>query len=100
MLTVAWYRFGATFRQRWTVYLTVVLLVALVGGIAMGSIAGARRTQSAFPTYLATSQASDLQFQTYSPQSLASFTGLTNKLKRLPQVTRVAIAPYVYLVPC
>jgi len=99
MVTVAWYRFGATFRQRWSVYLTVVLLVGLVGGIAMGSLAAARRTQSAFPAYLTTSKASDLEFQSYSSQSLAALDGLTNALERLPQVTHVAIAPTLYVVP-
>lgn len=40
--------------------MTLILLIGLVGGLAMGSIAGARRTQSSFPTYLASSNPSNL----------------------------------------
>jgi len=50
---VAWYRFRATFRARRNGYLAVILLIGIVGGLAMASIAGARRTQSSFPAYLA-----------------------------------------------
>jgi hypothetical protein len=57
---VAWYRFRGTFRRRWAGYLAVVLLIALVGGAAMGSIAGARRTQSSYPRFLAGTNPSDL----------------------------------------
>jgi hypothetical protein len=57
---VGWYRFVATFRVRSGGYLTIVLLVGLLGGLAMGSIAGARRTQSSFSTLLARSNSSQL----------------------------------------
>jgi hypothetical protein len=53
LLRVAWYRFRATFADRWPGYLTIVLLIGLVGGLAMASIAGARRTQSSFSVYAA-----------------------------------------------
>ena len=38
----------------------------------MASIAAARRTQSAYPAYLAASRASDLVFETYEPQNYAA----------------------------
>jgi len=50
---VSWYHFRATFHRRWSGYLAVILLVGLVGGVAMGAVAGARRTQSALPASLA-----------------------------------------------
>jgi hypothetical protein len=53
LLRVAWYRFQATFTRRRGSYLGVVLLTALIGGLAMGAAAGARRTESSFPTYFA-----------------------------------------------
>jgi len=49
---VARYRFRATFGRRWGGYLAAVFLIGLVGGLAMGSIAAARRTQSSFPQYI------------------------------------------------
>lgn len=62
-LGVAWYRFRATLHRRWGGYLAVVLLVGLVGGVAVGAVGAARRTQSAFPAALATTDASDLDVQ-------------------------------------
>lgn len=102
MLTLAWYRFRATFHRRWTSYLTVVLLIGLVGGVAMGAAAGARRTQSAFPTYLTATRASDLELQTSSniaaptPHQVEAFG---RQLNGLASVTRVAIAPNLLIVP-
>ena len=57
---VAWYRFRRTLRRRWGGYLALTLLLGLVGGLAMGSVAAARRTQAAFPAYLASTDPSDL----------------------------------------
>jgi hypothetical protein len=41
---VAWYRFRVTLRRRRGGYLALALLIGLVGGIALGSAAAARRT--------------------------------------------------------
>ena len=98
-IRVSWYHFRGAFHQRWSGYLTVILLIGLVGGLAMGAVAAARRTQSAFPAYLAASHASDLQFQVYSSQSVASLDYLTKELEHLPQVARVAIAPTLFVTP-
>jgi hypothetical protein len=57
---VAWYRFRSTLRRRWTGYLAIALLLGLVGGLAMGSVAAARRTQGAYAAYLAATNPSDL----------------------------------------
>ncbi|MDX6390843.1 MAG: putative transport system permease protein, partial [Streptosporangiaceae bacterium] len=50
----------AAFRRDWPGYLAIAMIVGLVGGVAMASVAAARRTQSAFPRILAASNASDL----------------------------------------
>ena len=99
MLSVARYHFRATFRQRWAGYLSIVLLVGLVGGVAMGSIAGARRTQSSFPAYLAATKASDLQLQTSTVTNQFGTDAVIDKLARLPHVQRVADAPYLLVIP-
>ncbi len=59
-LHVAGYRYGATFATRWGGYLSLVLLIGLVGGLSMGAVAAARRTQSSFATYLASTNPSQL----------------------------------------
>ena len=78
----------------------MVLLVGLVGGIGMAAMAGARRTQSAFPAYLAATDASDLRVQTYDISVLDGIGGgsLTERLAHLPLVTRVASAPNLLIV--
>jgi hypothetical protein len=40
----------------------MVLLIGLIGGIAMGAVAGARRTDSSFPVYLASTNPSTVGF--------------------------------------
>jgi len=82
---VWWYRFRTTFGRRWGGYLALVVLVGAVGGLAMGALAGARRTQSSFPAYRASTHPSDLEIggaQSYDPSLIARIT-------RLPHITRV-----------
>lgn len=100
----AWYRFQTTFRSRIGGYLTIVFLVGLIGGVAIGAIAGARRTQAAFPASLAKSNASDLQFQSYiggCKQLLECLYSrrFTQEIAGLPHVQRVAGYVNMYLAP-
>ncbi len=98
-----WYRFRSTLRQRRGSYLTVALLVGLVGGLAMGSVAAGRRTQSTFPSYLEASHSSDLQFQAYlsggSPQANVYSPTFADEIAHLPHVRSVAAAGQVFGLP-
>lgn len=89
-LQVGWYRFRATFGQRWGGYLSVVLLVGVMGGIAMAAVAGARQTQSSFPAFLESTNPSamDIDVGPYNAR-------LINKIARLPQVA--SLKSYVSL---
>jgi len=40
----AWYRLRAGLRRDWAGYLAIALIVGLLGGVAMASVAAARRT--------------------------------------------------------
>ncbi len=90
---VAWYRFRATFGDRWGGYLALVLLVGLVGGLALGAVAVARRTQAAFPAYLASTNPSDLTVLTGVSDPTSGSGGydpaLVHKIAGLPDVRRV-----------
>jgi len=93
-LRLARFRFRATFGQRSGGYLVLVLLIALVGGLAMGSIAAARRTASSFPVYWASTNPSNLVGVTgiLNPEigSNAGYdAGLIRRIARVPHVDQV-----------
>jgi hypothetical protein len=91
---VARFRFRATFRRRWAGYLAITLLIGLLGGLAMGAAAGARRTQSAYPAFLRSTNPSNLIVPTAVYGLTSTKTGydpaILRKLARLPHVERVA----------
>ena len=92
-LRVAWYRYRASFARRWASYLSVVLLIGLVGGLALASLAGARRTASSFPTYVASTNPATLGlFSRYDDPGLGLHTGydarIANAIAHLPLVER------------
>jgi ABC-type antimicrobial peptide transport system permease subunit len=77
--------------------ISLVVLVALLGGLAMASVAGGRRTASSFSTYLASTNPSTLDvFSRYIIPSLGVTTGydaaLAAKIARLPLVERATSA--------
>ena len=88
-MVVAWYRFTATFGRRWGGYLAIVLLIGMIGGIAMASVAAARRTQSSYPAFLASTNPSDLTMTVYSTSSGAAGASLTAEIARLADVRHV-----------
>ena len=97
---VAWYRFRVTFRRRWTSYLSVVLLIALTGGLAMASVAAARRTQSSYPIYLASTNPSNLAMAVYSASGDgAPGPDLTTQIGHLPYVRTVHTLDAIQALP-
>ena len=98
VLRVAWYRYRATFARQLTGYVTVALLIGLIGGVGMAAVAGARRTQSSYPRFLASTNASDLTMAVYQVGPASSNVhSLRATIERLPGVTHVvaAVAPAV-----
>lgn len=94
---VVWYRLRAGLARRFTGYLSVALLVALVGGLALASVAGARRTESSYATYLASTNPSTVGlFTALDDPSLGFKNGynpaLLKKIDRLPLVEHEATA--------
>jgi hypothetical protein len=96
---LAWYRFRVTFRRRLGGYLTLAVLVGLIGGIAMASVTAARRTDSAYPDYLASTQPSDLILQPNAnishgsmTQQYRSYEDFLTQIRHLPHVRAMATA--------
>ena len=93
-MRLAWYRSRATFSHRGGSYLAIIVLVGLVGGLALASIAAARRTASSPAVYYDSSNLSDLigasgvlnptigQNSGYDP-------ALVREISRLPHVKQV-----------
>ncbi len=98
---IAWYRYRATFARQLSGYLTVVLLIGLIGGIGMAALAGARRTQSSYPQFLASTNPSDLTMFVYSGSSqfLGKTLSLTKTISHLAGVERVVTAIGPQMVP-
>ncbi|HXN61987.1 MAG TPA: FtsX-like permease family protein [Acidimicrobiales bacterium] len=95
---VAWYRFGVTFGHRLGGYVAITLLLGGIGGIAMGSTAAARRTDSSFSTFLASTSPSNLQVIP-APSSGPNYSpAMTELLSHLPHVKHVEEASIIQSV--
>ena len=103
-LRASWYRFRATFRHELASYLTIALLLALVGGVAMGSLAAARRTQSSYSDLLETTNPSQIVVATaIASPNIGNGQGynpaIVREIARAPHVTAVASAPGINAEP-
>jgi hypothetical protein len=98
---IAWYRYRSTFVRQLPGYLTVVLLIGLIGGIGMAALAGARRTQSSYPQFLASTNPSDVTMFVYSggSQFPGKTSSLTKTISHLAGVERVVTSIGPQMVP-
>ena len=99
---LAWYRFRVTFRHRLGGYLALAVLLGLIGGVAMAAVTAARRTESSYPDYLASTNPSSLIIQPNTNLSVSSaaqanqiYQSLLNRLRHLPHVRGLATADAV-----
>jgi MacB-like periplasmic core domain/FtsX-like permease family len=103
-LRISWYRFWATFSHRWGGYLSLVLLIGLVGGLSMGGFAAARRTQASFSTFLASTNPSAFIVSIYGA-AVSSTAGpnyapdITKGIAHLPHVHRVGVGVLLNTLP-
>ena len=70
--------FGTTLRARARAYVGVAVLLALLGGLSLASVAGARRTASAYPRFREAGRALDVQFfHSEDPEAVRRLPGVT-----------------------
>jgi hypothetical protein len=86
---VLWYRFRVTFPRRWGGYITLAILIGLLGGVAMASLTAARRTDSSYPRFLASTNPSDLIVQ---PNGGSGSFNFLAQIARLPHVKQTETA--------
>ncbi len=91
-LRVATYRARTTLHRKWPGYVVLVLLTGLLGGVAMGSVAAARRTQSSYPVYLASINPSQAEvFTEFAPITGTGYSPKVDAaISRLPYIKRAA----------
>ena len=66
-MTVALYACRATWRQMWRIALLVAIIGGLLGSVALGALAAARRTDSAYGRYLRSVNASNVMVDVPGP---------------------------------
>ena len=66
-MALAWYAARATWRRSWRTTLLIALIGGLLGAVALGALAGARRTDSAYGRYLRSVNASDVMVDIPGP---------------------------------
>ncbi len=88
---VVWFRLRTVGRQRWRAWLVLAALVGLGGGIVLGALAGARRTDSAYGRFLVEANAYDVVVVP------TAFAIDIEAVRRLPQVTDSAGVSYVLM---
>jgi hypothetical protein len=74
-----WLVFGAKFRRHWRSWLLLSVLIAMASGFVLASAAAGRRTDSAFPRYVAS----------HGYDAIVYSVGPLPRLARLPQVAHV-----------
>ena len=90
MRDLAAYRARATLVRRTSSIIAVVLVIGLTFGVAMASVAAARRTAGAYPVFLHATKASDLLVSVYQAAPNGGGTsGLRSEFAKIPNVTSV-----------
>jgi len=88
---LVWFRLRVVARQRWRAWLALAALVGLAGGIVLGALAGARRTDSAYGRFLEASNPFDVVVvSTGTPIDYEA-------IRRLPQVVDSAGLSYAFM---
>jgi putative ABC transport system permease protein len=85
-MTAVWVRAMKELRARWRAWLAIALMVGIAGGVVMAAAAGARRTDSAVPRFLAYAQATTAFVGPVDPSAAPAVVPLFPTLARLPQV--------------
>ncbi len=75
----------AELRRRWRAWIGLALLIGVAGGVSLTAVAGARRTETAYPRFLRAARAPDVVSGGVSGPEEAFLPGI-EALKRLPQV--------------
>ncbi len=68
--------FWAQLRHRWRSWLAIVILISLVGGVVLATVAAGRRTDSAFPRFVASHGFDAEIYSAHSAQNVSQLPGV------------------------
>lgn len=85
-MSAVWIRFGAELRNRWRSWLVLAVLAGLAGGVVIAAAAGARRTETAYPRFLAATRAADVIMTNGTAYANLNSQFDFETVRRLPQV--------------
>jgi hypothetical protein len=85
-------------QRRWRALLLLVLLVGIVGSVVLTTIAGARRSSSAFDRFRQETLASDLDVAFDGPPA-AGLEAAAEAVRALPKVVALERLDYPFIVP-
>jgi hypothetical protein len=99
-VAAGWLVLRAEFRVRWRTWLTLCLIAGLFAGVVQAAAAGARRTDSAYPSLVVWSHPPDALLFSFPGQSGTFGKFSMAAVARLPQVTQFAtVASYTVANP-
>src|SRR4051794_7671959 len=92
-----------TLRRRIAAYVTIALLIGVLDGVSLTSLAAARRTQSSYPAFLRHTNPADVTFSTYGISGASSANlyspELTAQIRQLPQVKHLQSWVGMFILP-
>ena len=90
-MAAGWFFFRAEFRWRWRAWLALALIVGAFAGVVEAAAAGARRTDAAYPSLQAWSDAPDLLLFSFAGESRTFGRFSPGAAAALPQVQGSAV---------
>ena len=90
------FRLRAEARVRWHAWLALALLAGLAGGVTVATLAGARRTETAYPRFLNGTRAFDVFVTNGTTPDNINRQFNFDEVARLPQVLDVARVNYYF----
>lgn len=96
-MRAVWFRIAVELRARWSAHVALVLLIGLGGALSLGALAGARRTETAYPRFLRAQNASDFG-TAFGPYNEALGIGNVDPdaVRALPEVREVQTIRYLF----
>lgn len=89
-MAAVWLRFRTELHSKWRSFVVVAVLVGVAGGVTLAALAGARRTDRAYPEFIESQHAYDVLVVSGRPPIFPSASFDLDEIARLPMVVETA----------